>query len=114
MQEIPNKFKIKVSVGWDFDDNVLNELQYDRDIDKLKASIRANNMVLYLFNKGHDLKFDKQGRVTVTINYQSAQEARINDERKANVLGNAKTLKEIEEGHIGPEYLKKIPKQKGH
>ena len=23
-------------------------------------------------------------------------------------------LKEIEEGHIGPEYLKKIPKQKGH
>ena len=26
----------------------------------------------------------------------------------------ATALKEIEEGHIGVEYLKKIPKQKGH
>jgi DNA-directed RNA polymerase subunit K/omega len=26
----------------------------------------------------------------------------------------ATALKEIEEGHIGPEYLKKVPKQKGH
>lgn len=26
----------------------------------------------------------------------------------------ATALKEIEEGHIGPEYLKKVVKQKGH
>ena len=32
-----------------------------------------------------------------------------------NVGGiTATALKEIEEGHIGPEYLKKVPKQKGH
>jgi hypothetical protein len=108
LQQLPNKFKIKVSIGWEFAENVLNDLRYDGDIDKLKTAIRANNIVLYLFNKGHDLKLDKEGRATVTINYQSVQEARLSDERKSNVLGNTKTLKDIEEIEKKIEEEKKI------
>jgi hypothetical protein len=108
LQQIPNQFKIKILVGWEFDDNVLNDLQYDGDIEKLKAAIKANNTIHYLFSKGHDLSFDKQGRVTVKISYQTAQEATIKDERKANVLGNTKTLKEIEKIDTQIEEAKRV------
>jgi len=92
----PRKFKIKISIGWEFEDSVLNNLQYTGNLEALKKAIKANNYVLYLYNKGHDLQIDQQGRVTVSINYQSAQEARINDETRSNILANTKSLDEIQ------------------
>lgn len=84
------RFKIKVAVGWDFENTVLENLaknEFTININELKNSIRANNYMLYLYNKGHDINIDPQGRVTVTIQYQSALEATITDPNKSNILG---------------------------
>lgn len=107
-QESFNRFKIKVVVGWAFDRNVLMNFKdtYDGDITKLINAIEANNLVLYLYNKGHDMQFDQYGKTVLTINYQSAQEARMNDANRSNILGIsasqqeeaiAETAKQIEE-----------------
>ncbi len=90
---VPNKFHIKISVGWSFDENVLANLVEKSELEPLKTAILANNVVFYLFNKGHDLSFEKDGGVTVDINYQSAQEARMNDEEYSNVLNILDELK---------------------
>jgi hypothetical protein len=90
---VPNKYHIKVSVGWSFDDNVLADLVESYEIEPLKKAIKANNVIFYLFNKGHDLNFEKDGSITVDINYQSAQEARMNDEQYSNVLNVLDELK---------------------
>jgi hypothetical protein len=110
-QTFENRFKIKVVVGWEFEDSILKNLGFNisnENLEQLKTAIRANNLVLFLYNKGHDIKFDKEGRVVVTINYQSAQEAMINDERRANILSVSPTLKEYE---LLEEQINKITKE---
>lgn len=93
------RFKIKVAVGWEFSDAVLDKLdvsEHGINMSKLKTAIKANNYILYLYNKGHDINIDSQGRVTVTINYQSAAEAKMTDEIHANILGPEESLSTIE------------------
>jgi hypothetical protein len=97
---LPNKFHIKIAVGWQFNDNILADLVENKtELEELKKAIKANETIFYLFNKGHDLSFEKDGSVTVDINYQSAQEARMNDEQYSNVLNilDAVKLKRLQE-----------------
>lgn len=91
------KFKIKVAVGWSYNDNILKNLLDSSGVSALKKAIDANNTIFYLYNKGHDIKFEKDGSVIVTINYRSAQEARLNDEERANVLAYQPPLRDLEE-----------------
>lgn len=91
------KFKIKVAVGWSYNDNILKNLLDNNAVSALKKAIDSNNTIFYLYNKGHDIRFEKDGSVLVTINYRSAQEARLNDEERANVLAYQPPLKDLEE-----------------
>jgi hypothetical protein len=80
------RFRIKVIVGWEYSRKVLSELVNASELGALEKAIKANTIVLYLYNKGHDLKFEQDGTLSVTINYQSSQEAILNDEIRANIL----------------------------
>lgn len=91
------KFKIKVAVGWSYNDNILNNLLDSSGVEALKKAIDANNTIFYLYNKGHDIKFEKDGSVIITINYRSAQEARLNDEERANILAYQPPIRDLEE-----------------
>lgn len=96
LKKLPG-FKIKVAVGWMFEDAVLDELEYSGDRTLLKEAIRANNYILYLYYKGHDINISNNGTITVTVNFQSAQEALITNDSKSNVLARIDLMKKLDE-----------------
>lgn len=94
------KFKIKVALGWDADDNIISNLKTDVRSKSAQAyvnSAKHNNIVYYLYNKGHDLKFEKDGSVTLSVFYQSAQEAVMNDEIQSNIFINKDIKQQLDD-----------------
>jgi hypothetical protein len=92
--QLNQKFKIKVALGWAYDGNVLQNVKGGNSF---KDAIDSNNIIYYLYNKGHDLNFEKDGSVTLTIYFQSAQEAYTNDEFEANIFLDAATKSKLAE-----------------
>ena len=93
------KFKIKVALGWDADSNIISNLKTDKlskSANAYVSSAKYNNIIYYLYNKGHDLKFEKDGSVTLSVFYQSAQEAAMSDEIQSNIFINKDIKTQLE------------------
>lgn len=84
-------FRIKINVGWQV---LKNETIFDKETISLLESL---NETFFLTIYSHDLKFDEQGGVTLSINYRSYTETLISDPSVSNIFVIPEELKKLEE-----------------
>lgn len=87
----PDYFRIKINVGWQI---LKNKEIFDDETIRVLESL---NETFFLTIYSHDLKFDEQGGVTLSIDYRTYAEAIISDPSRSNIFKNIEEIKKLEE-----------------
>ena len=88
---VGNDFRIKVCAGWSVPENLQAVMKNSADADALKGALQNSRVSLFLQQTRHQINFNEDGSVELTVNYQAALAGLLTG-KTANILAPSSAI----------------------